>query len=69
MIAQDFLVAMFQIAEGTRKEGFTTGGVSYTYNQEGDTMTGSFVIPVTPSVDVATGVLSYEAKDAFNPPA
>jgi hypothetical protein len=69
MIAQDFLVAMFQIAEGTRKEGFTTGGVSYTYNQENDTITGSFTIPVTPAVDTQTGVISYSAKDAFNPPA
>lgn len=69
MITQDFLVAMFQIAEGTRKEGFTTGGVSYNYNQDNDTMTGTFTIPVTPSVNTNTGVISYQAKDAFNAPA
>ncbi|WP_413175388.1 cadherin repeat domain-containing protein [Anabaena azotica] len=69
MLAQRFLTSMFQIAEGTLKPGFTSGGVSYNYNQANDTMDGSFTIPVTPIVNTQTGIVSYVAKDAFNPPS
>lgn len=68
-LASDLLTAAFQIGEGTRKDGFNVGGVTYQYNQDNDTISGTFTIPVTPSIDVATGIISYQAKDAFNPPA
>lgn len=68
MIAQDFLVSMFQIAEGTTKPGYT-GGVTYNYNQSSESIIGSFTIPVFASVDSVTGKINYLAKDAFNPPS
>jgi hypothetical protein len=67
-LADDFLKAVFQIGEGARKEGFTTGGVTYQYNQNDDTITGTFTIPVTPTYDSETKSIKYTAKDAFSPP-
>lgn len=68
-LAGDFLTAAIQIGEGSFKEGFTVGGVSYQYDQANDTITGTFTVPVTVVVSPQNGSVTYVAKDAFNPPA
>ena len=55
-------------SEGTRKEGFTLGAVSYSFNQQAKTVTGSFTIPVDISNDPDSGDIIIAAKDFLELP-
>lgn len=61
--AQALLKMLVDASEGTRKEGFPNGGVTFTLNQGQDLITGTFVIPVNIGTDNATGALSVNAQD------
>lgn len=61
--AQALLKTLVDASEGTRKEGFASGGVTYTLNQGQDLITGSFVVPVNIGTDNATGAIKINAQD------
>jgi hypothetical protein len=61
--AQALLKTLVDASEGTRKEGFANGGVTYTLNQGQDLITGTFVIPVNIGTDNATGTIKINAQD------
>ncbi len=61
--AQTLLKTPIDSSEGTRKAGFTVGGVSYQVNQAQGTIACSFTIPVVLSTDDTTGDLIISAKD------
>ena len=65
--AENLLKVLVDAAEGTRKDGFTLGGVTFTLNQAGDTVTGTFTIPVEITTNATTGALVVAAKDFLNP--
>lgn len=67
--SETLLSTLVNAAEGTRKEGMTVGGVTFTLNQAGDTVTGTFTIPVTIGTDAATGALVVAAQDFLVPKA
>lgn len=61
--AEELLKTLVDAAEGTRKTGFTVGGVSFSVNQAADTITGTFVIPVGITTDATTGNVVIAAQD------
>lgn len=61
--AQDLLKILVNASEGTRKPGFTAGGVSFSVNQAQNTITGNFTIPIDISVDPVSGSVLLDAKD------
>jgi hypothetical protein len=63
--AQELLEMLVKSAEGTRKTGFTVGGVTFTFNQANDQITGTFTIPVVTSAD-PTGFIKVKAEDFLN---
>lgn len=65
--SETFLKNVVDASEGTRKEGFTTGGVSFSVNQSQDTVTGTFTIPVTIATN-ATGQLIIADRDFLELP-
>ncbi|BAZ36909.1 hypothetical protein NIES4101_28290 (plasmid) [Calothrix sp. NIES-4101] len=60
--AQELLEMLVKSAEGTRKQGFTVGGVTFTLNQANDQITGNFTIPVTTIPD-ENGFIKVTAED------
>jgi hypothetical protein len=70
--AQNLLKMLVDASEGTRKAGFTAGGVTYTLDQGRDLITGTFTIPISIVTDGTTGALKAEAQDFLElapPPA
>lgn len=61
--AETLLKTLIESSEGTRKAGFTLGGISYQVNQANDTITGTFTIPVSVAVNDTTGVVEISAQD------
>ena len=61
--AQELLKTLVQSAEGTRKSGYTSGGVSYQLNQQQDVITATVTVPIEIAVDSDTGSMSINAKD------
>lgn len=66
-ISDDLLKILNAAGESDRKEGFTTGQVTTTFNGAQGTMTATVVIPVT-STNNADGI-QFEAQDFLTPPA
>jgi hypothetical protein len=65
--AETLLKAIVDSSEGTRKSGFTTGGVSFQLNQASDTITATVTIPVSIATSSA-GVLQVTARDFLELP-
>jgi hypothetical protein len=63
--AQELLAMLVKSAEGTRKTGFTVGGVTFTLNQANDQITGNFTIPVVTTAD-DNGYIKVTAEDFLN---
>lgn len=64
--ADSLLETIVNASEGSRKEGFTTGGVSFSLNQANDTITGNFTIPVRITTN-ESGQLVVAAQDFLEP--
>lgn len=66
--AETLLKTLVESGEGTRKDGFPVGGVTYQLNQANDTITGTFTIPVTTTINATTGKIEISAKDFLDLP-
>lgn len=66
--ATNLLKTLTDASEGTRKEGFTIGGVTGTLNGAQDTMTFTVTIPVTIQTDATTESMVIAAQDFLELP-
>lgn len=60
--------AIKEASKASLKEGFTSGGISYTMNYVNKTVSGTFVFPLIESEDTVTGGINFEVEDFLQDP-